>query len=387
MHEPPQPLTTREAVWRETYEASGARVWQLTGAPAIHANIYMDVPYADATSRYAMLLKSRESAGNVEVWRADLHDGSLTRACEDVMRWEGLTTSPDQRYFFCARRPEPGCLEVRRVEIATLQVQTFRFDCPARLIGCCATAATDNSFLIMPAFLGPHRFGLLRFDLLTGSWQVCHEGGDDLCNSNPLLDPATGRWLLVQHNRGAECDETGRCLRSTGPEGATLYLLDLADGTTRPLLLGLPHTGSCGGHSSWAGSTGRFVTNISWSDQAETEARGSVAVVDAGTGEVSLAGRGLCAVHVNASRDGRFFVADSWAGSWSDKRLYVGSLRTGRLTVLCEHGSSFGAAQDTHPHPWLTPDNRWVVFNSDRTGLPQVYAARVPDELLGRLEE
>lgn len=380
------PVTTREAIWRETVEASGARVWQLTGAPAIHANIYMDVPYADSASRYLIYLKSRESYGNVEVWRADLQDGSITRACGDVMRWEGTTISPDQRYFFCARRPDRETIEIRRLEIATLELHAWHFDCPERLIGCCATCAPDGRFLVMPAFLGPHHFGLLRFDLVAGSRQVCHEGGDDLCNSNPLLDPATGRGLLVQHNRGAECDETGRCLRSTGPEGATLYLVDMADGTTRPLPLGLPHTGACGGHSSWAGNTGRFVTNISWSDQRETASRGSIAVVDAATGEVSLSGQGLCAVHVNASRDGRFFVADSWADGWTDKRVYVGSLRTGRWEVLCEHGSSFGAPQYTHPHPWLTPDNRWVVFNSDRTGVPHVYAATVPERLLEGLE-
>jgi hypothetical protein len=379
-------VTTREAIWRETYEPSGARVWQLTSAPAIHANIYMDVPYADAQSRYAMALKSATSYGSVDVWRLDLQAGDMVLAAADVFRWEGLTTSPDQRFFFCARRPAPELLEVRRIEIGTLDTTTFQLPCSARLLGCCATCAPGNDLLVMPAFLGPHRFGLLRFDLASGTCAVCHEGGDELCNSNPLLDPGGTGWMLVQRNRGAQCDDEGRCLVSTGPEGATMDLVQVADGAERPLPVGLPHTGACGGHSSWLGATGAFVTNVSWASEDETRARGSLAVVHAASGEVRLTGQGLCAVHVHAARDGRTFVADSWAGNWGDKCLYLGSFHTGRSRALCEHGSSFGAPQYTHPHAWLTPDNRWVVFNSDRTGVPHVYAASVPDSLLAEIE-
>lgn len=37
-------------------------------------------------------------------------------------------------------------------------------------------------------------------------------------------------------------------------------------------------------------------------------------------------------------------------------------------------------------HPDFTPNNQHMIFNSDRTGLPQVYAARVPESLLEELE-
>jgi hypothetical protein len=165
-----------------------------------------------------------------------------------------------------------------------------------------------------------------------------------------------------------------------------MVLLQTDTGVVRELPLGWPHTGACGGHSSWAGATGQVVTNISWATEAETKAQGSLAVVDAAAGQVRVTGQGLCAVHVNASRDGRFFVADSWAEGWRDPRLYVGSLRTGRWEVLCEHGSSFGASQCTHPHAWFTPDNQWVVFNSDCSGTPQVHVAAVPEGLLEALD-
>jgi hypothetical protein len=35
--------------------------------------------------------------------------------------------------------------------------------------------------------------------------------------------------------------------------------------------------------------------------------------------------------------------------------------------------------QWTHPHPSFTPDEKWAIFTSDRTGHPQVYAVELPD--------
>ena len=36
------------------------------------------------------------------------------------------------------------------------------------------------------------------------------------------------------------------------------------------------------------------------------------------------------------------------------------------------------APQHTHPHPTFSPDNRFVIFTSDRTGFAQIYEASVP---------
>ena len=45
-----------------------------------------------------------------------------------------------------------------------------------------------------------------------------------------------------------------------------------------------------------------------------------------------------------------------------------------------------GGAQYNHLHPYITSDNKWVVFNSDRTGLAQVYIASIPDGFLANLD-
>jgi oligogalacturonide lyase len=43
------------------------------------------------------------------------------------------------------------------------------------------------------------------------------------------------------------------------------------------------------------------------------------------------------------------------------------------------------APQHTHPHPSFSPDSRYIVFTSDRTGYAQVYEAEIPADLLGEI--
>ncbi|MCH7558921.1 MAG: hypothetical protein IIB56_15920 [Planctomycetes bacterium] len=46
-----------------------------------------------------------------------------------------------------------------------------------------------------------------------------------------------------------------------------------------------------------------------------------------------------------------------------------------------------GSAQNTHPHAYLTPDLKWVIFNSDRSGFPHVHAASVPEGIIEELSK
>ena len=68
--------------------------------------------------------------------------------------------------------------------------------------------------------------------------------------------------------------------------------------------------------------------------------------------------------------------------------MIVGSIKTGKNAFLCRSESSFKSGdQPTHPHPYLSPDLKWAVFNSDRTGITQIHAVSIPPEVVENLQK
>jgi Tol biopolymer transport system component len=112
-----------------------------------------------------------------------------------------------------------------------------------------------------------------------------------------------------------------------------------------------------------------------------TTTDGTVYLVSPGDEKAKVIVKGVGFNHISASADGRFFVVDDFCNG----RLYVGSIAMKRCLPLCDSRASCGRPQYTHTHPYITPDNRHVIFNSDQTGICQVYAAVIPDGFLDNL--
>ncbi|MFE5320834.1 TolB family protein [Paenibacillus sp. NPDC056579] len=58
----------------------------------------------------------------------------------------------------------------------------------------------------------------------------------------------------------------------------------------------------------------------------------------------------------------------------------------GKTLLLCYPESSNSHPQWSHPHPSFSPDGKYVVYNSDRTGTAQMYIVRIPDQLREELQ-
>jgi len=376
----PGSITVREAVSRGTDPASGASIIQLTSAPAVHSNIYCEVPYFDPSSRWMMFTRSPTSHDPLQIWRADMERLWLTPVCEGAVGISGMAMSPDQRFFYCVRDVSENSFEVLRTEIATLKQKSVIFEGTPRPRSM-GSMAPDNRTYIYATVFAVYDYGVVRCDLADGTWEVVHRG-HDICNAHPQTEPGRGEDYLIQHNRGCEFDEQGRCLRLVGDEGATLYLINKDGGDYRPLPVGKPYTWPVQGHQCWIGTTGEIMLTVSGGDSRETLKRGNLMAIRPGDKQARVIAGGHYYCHPNASRDGRFFVSDARPGNL----IVVGSIKTGRNRVLCPSNSSFSSPQYTHPHPYFSPDCRWVIFNSDATGVPHVHAARVPDGLLESLD-
>ena len=217
---------------------------------------------------------------------------------------------------------------------------------------------------------------------------IVHEA-DDIHNAHPQVEPGEGRDVLIQNNRGSRWTDEGVSLAPTGPEGATLFLIDIDGGNKRTLPIGKPHTWRCQGHQCWIGTTGEILFTVSAGAEdvdgdpaAVMKREGNLLAITPGDERARVVATGWCFAHPSASLDGRFFVSDTSP----EGTLIVGSLKTGKCRVLCESRTTFGNPQYTHPHPYFSPDRRWVIFNSTATGIPQIYAASVPEGLLEGLE-
>ncbi len=375
--------TATEWIVRET-APSGAEIHQLTSCPAINDHEYFEVPYMDASSRYVFFTRHHDSVGPTALWRADLERRLLSRVAECRGRMRGQGVSPDQRFFYYIDLQEGGgAYTLFRLDMATLESSSWEFD-GALLPRTRGSVTPDGRYYINSAYLGNRRFGLWRCDLQTGERRVIWEAGQDMCNAHPQVDPA-GTDIMIQHNRGAVVDDDGRMVVRFGETGKTIYLIDIEGHHHRTLPWGKPFTRPTMGHQSWIGPTHGILSTVSdrrEATNAQLAAEGNLLALWPGEERPVVVGRGYAYDHVNSSRDGRFWVGDEMDAA----RLVVGSLRTGRSTLLCETGSSLSTPQYTHPHPYYSPDNKWVIYNSDRTGIPHVYAARLPEGLLESLE-
>jgi hypothetical protein len=364
----------RERIARGKDPLSGAAVGQLTSAVAISHGIYGEQLYCSADGTRIAFLRcysTDHKDGPMELWVTDLTNSSvlcLGKAAFFLVAGNGL-----QDHIYYMRRNDAGVLVIVRVTLKTLeQTELFTFDkCPEPQGRGLLAVSPDGRYCMHLRWRSERRHGIERIDLQTGECALIHEH-DDIFNAHLQFNPAGGD-LMVQQNRGGLMDEEGNVIRSVGPEGATLYVIDQDGKNERALPVGSPHTPPVTGHECWIGTTGRVLL---------TTMRGRIVTAAPGDKEATLIADGRSYMHISASPDGRFFVVDDI----STGRLYLGCLATKRVLPLCDTGASSGSPQYTHTHPYITPGNGHAIFNSDRTGICQVYAASIPKELLKQLE-
>jgi len=301
--------------------------------------------------------------------------GSWNQARLDVsVGISGCAVSPDGMFYYLKQRQD--VYELWRADIAEGQPEKL-LEFPRMRLTSLGTVSSDHRYFAVGAVTDPEwkSFDILLIDLKTGGYRTI-DRDPFILNPHPQFEPAEGRQLLIQHNRGGRYSLDGKLERLVGPEGATVYLLSVPEGERTLLKVGLPFTTACTGHEAWAGTSKEIVLTVAASGEFSPE-KGNLLGVRADQ-EARVVARGYSFNHVGVSRCGRLFSADDWRGSF---KVVIGSVRSGKCLEVCESKTQPSRDQSTHPHPYLTPDLNWVIFNSNRSGIPHVYAARIPKEL------
>jgi hypothetical protein len=370
---------------REEY-VSGARVRQLTSSPAITHDLYHEQPVCSADGNRLALFRTLSGDPHVpgELMVYDIERYRIARLEQGILGIgsgiHALATSSWSGQIYAVRVRDNQRV-LWRFDLNTLESEEL-FDWGALPGNGFQTISPDGRWGLAAGRPDKSTFGIYRVDLRNGTGAWIHEN-PHIANPHLQYRLHGGSRILVQENRGCLMDDAGNLVRPFDERGVGLYSLDNEGNDRRDFPVGPPHTANTTGHECYIGNSDHVLVTLSapYDDGART---GNIV-------EVRHEWKKPRVVfdsphiwnHISASRCGRYFVADSYHDPGVP--LLIGNIATGRAKILCETHTTGGGAQYTHAHPYLTSDNQWAVFNSNRTGLPQIYIARIPEDFLAEL--
>ena len=381
-------------------EKDQLEVVQLTielDVPASHT--YMEAQIFTPDSRHLIVHRSAHAHGSDpedpehQYLICDLEDGYELTPITDELGATAPAISPDGEfllYFVDDTAPGEGTLTLKRVRIDGTERETLRvLDGPipgtdyrlSRPYGL-STISSAGSRIAISGFLGDGRterapWGLLVFDIEDDDVRMVLEG-PSWCNVHPQysrsLDAESNHDILVQENHGNRVGADGSLLELVGGDGADIHLIR-DDGTDfRNMPWGRDGSEFCQGHQCWRGRSDVAITSTGIGQPREhqliegrpTEHAGHVGL-NTPNGWRNDLSRGERLITDAGPRDsgGSVYLFDL-------PREEGGALENSRL--VAKPGSSW--RKEAHVHPFLSPDGKTGVFNSDESGILQAYMVR-----------
>jgi hypothetical protein len=390
-----------ESADRRDDPVSGARIIQLTSAAAISNNVYGEQPYTSPDGKRVVIARCQDFnfdlEGSLLVHELDtLRIAMVVRRMRGVRgvfnaAWSGLV-----HYWTPERR-------LMRLSLMTLeQKEVFAQEDPDAFLPASSVSPDQRYVIGMTPRLkgrGAPVFQIVRLDLKKQVQEVIFEH-PEICNPHLQFNPVHGRTILVQNNVGVRLKKDGsRDQYKTA--GCKLFQIDRDGRNQRYVPAGPPITHGITGHECYIADTGRVLFSAGWCQHSDYDwrhdprhPRGNLFTARPGDRLPTVFDAPQHRFnHVCASRCGRYFVADSHTGTglFENGRckpvsLIIGNLETGKFRTLVQDTEGTGGGnQCTHTHPYLTADNRHVIYNADPGGIPQVFAARLPPGFLESL--
>lgn len=339
---------------------TGAEGVQLTSILGIHIKLYFHVNAFTPDSNTLVFQSFSEACrdSKVDIFKVNVDGHGLTQLT-DAAEAGSPVVSPDGQwlYYMCHG-------ELRRVSMTNYREDSIGYidgilpstGLSSNTAGTTINASMsgDGSVYFTDATLRNGRRAILRYTTDGKEAGVIYES-DSITHTQ--CEPSEANVVAFQH----------------GPDALhrNIWLVN-SDGTNaRPL--DLPYGN---GHWMWLGNTKKIMTNL------EKQYNG-IAIMGENDKEPEIIATGEHFWHAASSRDGQWIVSDT---SWPDHGIQLLHVGTKKFKPLCYPESSNSHPQWSHPHPSFSPDGKYVVYNSDRTGTAQMYLVRIPDQLREELQ-
>lgn len=333
---------------------SGAEIYVLGGDERPADNIYGEQPYGDATGRRIAIryYPAADRPGGLNI--LDLEDGSNHEILSGKSPFPAFHAWGEWLYY---AQTVNGKRLLRRCNYLTLDVENVAELPPDRGEYSYGTVSPDHRYYavsVRPPQGGPSQVHLL--DLEANRWSV-------------LLDKPGYHAKHEQFSR----DGRNRVLIQLNqvPDVKVVLLSELEiGGTEKPFPADRPYTLRPTGHEAWIGQTSSIFFSTGWN----ATAKGNVWSAKVGDDKPALVHEGKRFGHVSVSRDGKYWIGDCGE---EGVPIYIGTFATGRCKRACFSRTEYDGKQWSHAHPYLTADNKWLIFGARRNAHPQVYGAKL----------
>ncbi len=348
----------------EIDEESGAEVYLLGADERPADNIYGEQPYSDPTSRRIAIryYPHDGESGGIEIF--DLYDGSRHEVLSGKPPFPAFHPWSEWLYY---RQTVDGEQMLRRCNYLTMEIENVAPLPPERGRYSYGTVSPDHRwYAVAVREEGEERSRVDLLNIETGEWRVLLDKKTHHAKHEQFSRDGRNR-ILIQLNEMPEWDHV------------LLGEIDLS-GELKLFPADEPHTLRPTGHEAWQGDR----SSIFFSTRPDPETGVNIWTGTVGDeGPTPVSGRGARIGHVSVSADGKYWIGDTGE---EGRPLYVGCFETGRCKRAVFSRTEYDGKQWAHAHPYMTADNKWLIFAARRNGgHPQVYGAKLAEGWLESL--
>jgi oligogalacturonide lyase len=328
---------------------TGAEIVQLTSSPSTSSNLYFENVNFTQDSKSVIFVSKRHGGRDApnDLYRCDLDGRNLIQLTErDSAAGQCLSLDGTSAYFSDGNT-------VCSVDMESVEETTLATFDDAASVG---NLSAGGEWIFGTATYADGTTAVVRCDSSGGGETVLRKGK----KTGHINASRTGNWIAwIETAEINEYDtQTWYVMRSDGSDNRRWAIQNWA-------------------HSAWIGETDRMqgpllppehaIAACSPEDESEIDAQRIAS--------------GPYFWHSGASMDGEWIVSDT---NWPDVGLQLIHVPSGRFSTLCLSQAT-NSNHPAHPHPSFSPDGKKVLYNSDRTGINQVYIATIPEWLIDEL--